>query len=83
MVNSYDSSHNYYTKSVVYQASGGQFIKYQEGSSYLSFDLMSYEYKGDTYLAVANHNNNKHKQCFIQVGLGIGTKDEKRIDQEY
>lgn len=66
----------------MYQASGGQFIKYQEGSSYLSFDLMSYEYKGDTYLAVANHNN-KHKQRFIQVGLGIGTKGEKRIDQEY
>lgn len=60
VVNSYDSSHNYYTKSVVYQASGGHFIKYQEGSSYLSFDLMSYEYKGDTYLAVANHNNHKY-----------------------
>ena len=40
--------------------------------------MTSFEYKGHTYLAV----DVQHKQCFVQVGVEIGTKDEKRNDQE-
>ena len=48
-------------KSVVYQAFGAQFIKYQEIPTHGAHDLTSFEYKGHTYLAVANsHNGQKH-----------------------
>ena len=45
------------TKSVVYQASGAQFIKYQEIPTQGAFGMTSFEYKGHTYLAVANYYN--------------------------
>ena len=60
MANHYDSSVKYNTQSVVYQASGAQFIKYQEISTHGAFDMTSFEYKGHTYLAVANHYNQKY-----------------------
>ena len=48
-------------KSVVYQAFGAQFIKYQEIPTHGAHDLTSFEYKGHTYLAVANsHNGQKY-----------------------
>ena len=48
------------TWSVVYQASGGQFIKYQEIPTQGAHDMTTFEYKGDTYLVVANRRNQKY-----------------------
>ena len=49
------------TPSVVYQTSGAKFIKYQEISTYGAHGMTSFEYKGHTYLAVANYyNGQKH-----------------------
>ena len=59
MANHYDSV-KYNTQSVVYQASGVQFIKYQEVSTHGAHDMTSFEYKGHTYLAVANHYNQNY-----------------------
>ena len=41
-------------KTVVYRFSGSQFIKYQE-MVYGANDIMSFEYKGHTYLAIARY----------------------------
>jgi len=59
VANSYDDSHNQNTQSVVYQASGAQFIKYQEIPTHGARDITTFEYKGNTYLAVANQSNKK------------------------
>ena len=45
------------TQSVVYQACGTQFIKYQEIQTHGARDMTTFEYKGHTYLAVANSQN--------------------------
>ena len=60
LANHYDSSQKYNTHSVVYQASGARFIKYQEIPTYGAFGITSFEYKGHTYLAVANHYSPKY-----------------------
>ena len=60
VANHYDSSVKHNTQSVVYQASGAQFIKYQEISTHGAIDMTSFEYKGHSYLAVANHYNQKY-----------------------
>ena len=60
MANHYDSSVKHNTQSVVYQASGAQFIKYQEISTHGAHDMTSFEYKGQTYLAVANYHKQKY-----------------------
>ena len=53
-------SQNVNTQSVVYQASGAQFIKYQEIPSHGARDMTTFEYKGHTHLAVANQYNQKY-----------------------
>ena len=60
VANHYGDSQKYNTKSVVYQASGAQFIKYQEIPTHGAFGMTSFEYKGHTYLAVVNHYNQKY-----------------------
>ena len=60
VANHYDSSQKYNTQSAVYQAAGAKFIKYQEISTHGAFDMTSFEYKGHTYLAVANYKNQKN-----------------------
>ena len=60
VANHYDSSQKYNTQSAVYQASGAQFIKYQEVSTHGAHYMTSFEYKGHTYLAVANPYNQKY-----------------------
>ena len=61
VANHYGDSQKYNTKSVVYQASGAQFIKYQEIPTNGARGMTSFEYKGHTYLAVANYyNGQKH-----------------------
>ena len=57
VANHYGDSQKHNTKSVVYQASGAQFIKYQEIPTHGAFGMTSFGYKGHTYLAVANYNN--------------------------
>ena len=57
VANYYDASDYYNTQSVIYQASGGTFDKYQEISTIASSDITSFEYKGHTYLAFANVRN--------------------------
>ena len=57
VANHHGDSQKHNTKSVVYQASGAQFIKYQEIPTHGAFGMTSFEYKGHTYLAVANYNN--------------------------
>ena len=47
------------TKSVVYQASGSRFVNYQEIPTHAATDMTSFEYKGDTYLAVTNTRNSQ------------------------
>ena len=59
VANHYDSSQKYNTQSVVYQASGARFIKYQEIPTHGAHDMTSFEYKGHTYLAVANYHNSR------------------------
>ena len=53
-----DDNHGFNTKSVVYQASGSQFSVYQEISTHGACGMTSFEYKGHTYLAVANFKDN-------------------------
>ena len=60
VANYYGDSQNYNTQSVVYQASGAQFIKYQEIPTHGARDMTTFEYKGHTYLAVANYYNQKY-----------------------
>ena len=57
VANHHGDSQKHNTKSVVYQASGAQFIKYQEIPTHGAFGMTSFEYKGHTYLAVANYYN--------------------------
>ena len=48
----------YRTKTVLYRFSApGQFTKYQELSTFGAIDMTSFEYKGHTYLAIANSGN--------------------------
>ena len=61
VTNYYGDSQKYNAKSVVYRASGARFIKYQEIPTHGARGMMSFEYKGHTYLAVANfYNGQKH-----------------------
>ena len=58
----YDDDNGYNTMSVVYRVSQEQFIEYQEIPTQGAFGMTSFQYKGYTYLAVANRkaNSNKH-----------------------
>ena len=54
-----DNGHN--TMSVVYRVSQEQFIEYQEIPTQGAFGMTSFQYKGHTYLAVANRITNYNK----------------------
>ena len=58
----YDDDNKRNTMSVVYRVSQEQLIEYQEIPTQGAFDMTSFQYKGHTYLAVANRvtNSNKH-----------------------
>ena len=60
VANHFDDSQKYNTQSVVYQASGARFVNYQEIPTQGATDMTSFEYKGDTYLAVANSFNGQN-----------------------
>ena len=55
VANYYGDRQKHNTQSVVYQAFGARFIKYQEFPTHGAHDMTSFEYKGHTYLAVANY----------------------------
>ena len=55
----YDDDNGYNTMSVVYRVSQEQFIEYQEIPTQGAFGMTSFQYKGHTYLAVANRYSNK------------------------
>ena len=67
VANHYDSSQKYNTQSVVYQASGARFVKYQEFPTHGTHDMTSFEYKGHTYLAVANYYNSQKRNIHSAV----------------
>ena len=69
VANSHDDSHGIDTQSVVYQASGEQVVKYQEISTSGAHDITSFEYKGHTYLAVANYYSDTEKKNNINSTL--------------
>ena len=60
VANYYGDSQKHNTQSGVYQASGARFIKYQEIPTHGAHGMTSFEFKGHTYLAVANHLNQKY-----------------------
>ena len=55
----YDDDNGHNTMSVVYRVSQEQFIEYQEIPTQQAFGMTSFQYKGHTYLAVANRLTNK------------------------
>ena len=57
VANHLGDSQGYNTQSVVYQASGARFIKYQEILTHGAHGMTTFEYKSRTYLAVTNHYN--------------------------
>ena len=57
----YDDDNRYNTMSVVYRVSQEQFIEYQEIPTQGAHDMTSFQYKGHTYLAVANRRTNSNK----------------------
>ena len=57
----YDDDNGYNTMSVVYRVSQEQFIEYQEIPTQGAFGMTSFQYKGHTYLAVANRLINDNK----------------------
>ena len=59
VANHYGDSQKHNTQSVVYQASGARFIKYQEIPTHGAHGMTSFEYKGHTYLAIANYYNRR------------------------
>ena len=61
VTNYYGDSQKYNAKSVVYRASGARFIKYQEIPTNGARGMTSFEYKGHTYLAVANYYNGQKR----------------------
>ena len=66
VANYYGDLQKYNTHSVVYQDCGAQFIKYQEIPTHGARDMITFEYKGHTYLAVANYYNQKHNSRQIR-----------------
>ena len=69
VANHYDSSQKYKTQSVVYPASGARFVKYQEIHTFGAVGMTSFEYKGHTYLAVANYKNGQNGKHNINSAL--------------
>ena len=58
VANYYDDDNSHNTMSVVYRVSQEQIIEYQEIPTHGAFDMTSFQYKGHTYLAVANRFTN-------------------------
>lgn len=79
VANYYDSSVKLNIESLVYQAPGAQFIKYQGIFTYGTFDVTSFEYKGHTYLTVVNFYSQKHSALYKWASK----EDERYNDQGY
>ena len=77
VANYYDPSQKHNTQSVVYQASGARFIKYQEIPTHGARDMASFDYKGHTYLAVANYYNTRKHNINSALYNGCRDKNER------
>ena len=69
VANHHGDSQRHNTQSVVYQAFGARFIKYQEFPTHGAHDMTSFEYKGHTYLAVANNYDSQKGKRNINSSL--------------
>ena len=69
VANHHGDSQKHNTQSVVYQASGARFIKYQVLPTHGAHDMTSFEYKGHIYLAVANYHDSQKKKHNINSSL--------------
>ena len=69
VANHHGDSQKFNTHSVVYQASGARFIKYQEIPTHGAHGMTTFEYKGHTYLTVANYYNSQIKKHNINSAL--------------
>ena len=61
VANRQDDSQGVNTKSVIYQYLREQFVQYQEIPTQGASDMTSFQYKGYTFLAIANIKNNDGK----------------------
>ena len=61
IANHLDDDDRFNTRSVIYRFSQEQFTEDQEILTQGAFDMTSFQYKGHTYLAVANFANNSNK----------------------
>ena len=59
VANHFNNENGFNIMSVVYRVSQEQFIEYQEIPTQGAFGMTSFQYKGHTYLAVANRYSNK------------------------
>ena len=62
IANHFDDDDRLNTKSVIYRFSQEQVTEYQEISTQGAFDMTSFQYKGHTYLAVANFADNSNQR---------------------
>ena len=69
VANHYGDSQKHNTQSVVYQAYGARFIKYQVLPTHGAYDMTSFEYKGHIYLVVANYYDSQKKKHNINSSL--------------
>ena len=72
--NHLDDDDRFNTRSVIYRFSQEQFTEDQEILTQGAFDVTSFQYKGHTYLAVANFANNSNKgnissRLYIKVDI--------------
>ena len=61
VANHFNNDNGFNIMSVVYRVSQEQFIEYQEIPTQGALDMTSFQYKGHTYLAVANCRTDHHK----------------------
>ena len=61
VANHFNNDNGFNIMSVVYRVSQEQFIEYQEIPTQGAFGMTSFQYKGHTYLAVANSRTDHHK----------------------
>ncbi|CAH3175463.1 unnamed protein product, partial [Porites lobata] len=61
VANHFNNDNGFNIMSVVYRVSQEQFIEYQEIPTQGAFGMTSFQYKGHTYLAVANRRTGHHK----------------------
>ena len=95
LANTVGDSQGRYVSSVVYKASGAQFVKYQELDTTGAYGVCSFVYRGETYVAVANHysnqynlNSNIYKWVWVKTFYALKSNEAKKcytpfVDRQY